>query len=90
MCLNMILVCTTVVMCALLWLAAQDKKFKKEMDKLMESDEWKQGAGDALKFLTDPESMEALQKEVRYTPRQATWYSSSHLAFAVQWDNAKW
>lgn len=35
------------------------------MDSLMESDEWKQGAGDALKFLTDPESMEALQKQVR-------------------------
>lgn len=42
----------------------QDKNFKKEMDKLMASDEWKNGADDATKFLQDPKAMEALAKQV--------------------------
>ena len=42
----------------------QDKNFKKEMDKLMASDEWKNGADDAMKFLQDPKAMEALAKQV--------------------------
>lgn len=31
----------------------------------MESEEWKAGADDAMKFLTDPESIAALTKQVR-------------------------
>lgn len=44
----------------------QDKNFKKEMDRLMGSDEWKNGAEDAFKFLQDPAAMEALAKQVRF------------------------
>ncbi|CAM9487966.1 unnamed protein product [Scytosiphon promiscuus] len=42
-----------------------DKKFKKEMDKLMKSDEWKNGAEDAAKFLQDPSAMEALSQQTK-------------------------
>lgn len=42
----------------------QDKKFKKEMDALMASEEWKTGADDASKFLSDPVAMEAMRKQV--------------------------
>lgn len=41
----------------------KDKNFKKEMDRLMGSDEWKNGAEDAFKFLQDPAAMEALAKQ---------------------------
>ncbi|CBJ25499.1 expressed unknown protein [Ectocarpus siliculosus] len=42
-----------------------DKNFKKEMNKLMESDEWKNGATDATDFLQDPKAMEAMAKKTK-------------------------
>lgn len=50
--------------CFCFFSVSQDKDFKKEMDKLMESDEWKNGATDATNFLNDPKAMEAMAKKV--------------------------
>lgn len=42
----------------------QDREFKKEMESLTSSEEWKKGLEDAHKLLSDPEAVAAMQKQV--------------------------
>lgn len=41
----------------------KDKDFKKGVESYLGSDEWKDGAADAMKFLSDPDMMTAMKKQ---------------------------